>query len=158
MLRTAVFLTLAAAPAFAQIPSARLGGDAAQSIVAGCAAHAKSKEQSHAIAVADHGGNLVAFWRMEGNTPGAAAFAIEKARAAAMWGFPTSGMEGAVKETPGFARAPGVVTVAGGVPIYSADGKTLLGGVGVSGEPPQDDARCAEAGISAAGLKSEPVR
>jgi len=40
----------------------------------------------------------------------------------------------------------------GGVPIYSADG-ILLGGVGVSGGKPADDAACAAAGIEAAGLK-----
>ncbi len=63
-------------------------------------------------------------------------------------------MEAAAKDTPGFADAPHVVTVAGGVPIYSADGKTRLGGVGASGEAPTDDAAYAEAGIRAAGLKS----
>ena len=60
--------------------------------------------------------------------------------------------EGA-RETPGFGEAPHVVTVAGGVPIFSADGRERLGAVGVSGEAPADDAACAEAGIAAAGLR-----
>jgi len=51
-----------------------------------------------------------------------------------------------------FANAPGVVTVAGGAPVFPADGKTFLGGAAVSGEPPEDDAACVEAGIAAAGL------
>jgi uncharacterized protein GlcG (DUF336 family) len=62
-------------------------------------------------------------------------------------------LEGA-RGTPGFADAPHVVTVPGGVPVFSADGKSRIGAVGVSGEAPADDAACAEAGIRAAGLRS----
>ncbi len=50
------------------------------------------------------------------------------------------------------------MTVAGGVPVYSADGKSLIGAAGVSGEAPADDAACASAGIKAAGLRSERAR
>jgi uncharacterized protein GlcG (DUF336 family) len=97
-------------------------------------------------------------WRMDGNAFGMMDFSLEKARAVAAWGFPTSGMEEAAKGTPGFADAPHVVTVPGGVPIFSPDGRTRLGGVGASGEAPADDAACAAAGIAAAGLKSERAR
>jgi uncharacterized protein GlcG (DUF336 family) len=85
-------------------------------------------------------------------------FAIEKAKAVAAWDFATAWMEEAAKATPGFARAPGVVTAAGGVPVYSADGKSLIGAAGVSGEAPADDAVCASARIKAAGLSSERAR
>jgi uncharacterized protein GlcG (DUF336 family) len=85
-------------------------------------------------------------------------FSIEKARAGAAWGFATARMEEAAKATPGFARAPGVVTVVGEVPVFAADGRTMIGAAGVSGEAPADDAACAEAGIKAAGLKSTPRR
>jgi uncharacterized protein GlcG (DUF336 family) len=47
-----------------------------------------------------------------------------------------------------------VVIVPGGLPVFSADGKSRIGAVGVSGEAPADDAACAEAGIEAAGLRS----
>ncbi|MGZ8298384.1 MAG: heme-binding protein, partial [Allosphingosinicella sp.] len=67
-------------------------------------------------------------------------------------------MEDAAKGTPGFARAPGVVTVAGGVPVFAADGRTLIGAAGASGQAPADDAACAAAGIKAAGLRSERAR
>jgi uncharacterized protein GlcG (DUF336 family) len=63
-------------------------------------------------------------------------------------------MVDAAKGTPGFANAPHVVTVAGGVPVYSADGKVRIGAVGVSGEAPADDAACAEAGVRSAGLRT----
>jgi uncharacterized protein GlcG (DUF336 family) len=126
----------------------------AQAIVAGCAAHATAKKQSHAIAVVDVGGHLVAALRMDGNGSGIMDFSLAKAEAVAAWGFPTAQMAEAAKETPGFANAPHVVTVPGGVPVWSADGKTRIGAVGASGEAPADDAACAEAGIAAAGLRT----
>jgi glc operon protein GlcG len=150
MMRMAILATtLVAAPATAQINS-----EQAQAVIAGCAVHAAAKKQSHAIVVVDAGGQLVAALRMDGNGFGVMDFAQEKARAAAAWGFPTARMVEAAAGTPGFARAPHVVTVGGGVPVFSADGRTRIGGVGVSGEPPEDDAACAIAGIAAAGLKS----
>ena len=135
-----------------------LDARAAQAIVAGCAAHATAKQQSHAIAVVDLGGNLVAALRMDGNGSGIMDFSLAKANAVASWGFSTAQMEENAKGTPGFANAPHVVTVAGGVPVWSADGKTRIGAVGASGEAPAADAACAEAGIRAAGLRSSRVR
>jgi glc operon protein GlcG len=125
---------------------------AASQIIDGCAAHAKSKGQSHAIAVYDRGGQPVAILRMDGNPPGVTDFAMQKAAAVAHWQFSTADMQTAAKETPGFGNAPRVVTVPGGVPVYSSDGKLFVGAVGVSGEAPADDAACAEAGVKAAGL------
>ena len=58
----------------------------AQAIVAGCAAHATGRGQSHAIAVVDAGGQLVAALRMDGNGYGIMDFALAKARASAAWG------------------------------------------------------------------------
>ena len=146
---TLLFATTATAQ-----PAPTLNAQLAQAIVAGCAAHATGKQHSHAIAVVDAGGHVVAALRMDGNGWGIMDFSIAKAQAVAAWGFPTAQMETNAKGTPGFADAPHVVTVAGGVPIWSADGRTRIGGVGASGEAPADDAACAEAGIRAAGLRS----
>jgi uncharacterized protein GlcG (DUF336 family) len=148
----AVIVTLAASASHAQANS--LDARAAQAIIAGCAAHSAAKGQSHAIAVVDPGGHVVAALRMDGNGSGIMDFSIAKAEAVAAWGFSTARMEENAKGTPGFASAPHVVTVAGGVPVWSADGKARIGAVGVSGEAPADDAACAEAGIKAAGLRS----
>jgi glc operon protein GlcG len=155
MVRTAALSAafLIAGPAEAQSAS-RLDAKTAQAIVSGCVAHAAGKKQSHAIAVVDTGGHLVAAVRMDGNGSGMMDFALAKAQAVAAWGFPTADMAEAAKGTPGFAFAPHVVTVAGGVPIFSADGKTRLGAAGASGEAPADDAACVAAGIAAAGLRS----
>ena len=147
--------------AFLIIPTAVLAQRApvldartAQAIVAGCVAQSTPRMQSHAIAVVDNGGHVIAALRMDGNGSGIFDFALAKAEAAAAWGFSTAQMVEAAKGTPGFANAPHVVTVAGGVAVYSADGKARLGAVGVSGEAPADDAACAEAGIRAAGLRT----
>ena len=131
-----------------------LDARAAQAIVAGCVAQSTLKMQSHAIAVVDTGGHLIAALRMDGNGSGIFDFALAKAEAAAAWGFSTAQMMDAATGTPGFAHAPHVVTVPGGVPVYSADGKVRIAAVGVSGEAPPDDAACAEAGVRAAGLRT----
>jgi glc operon protein GlcG len=135
-------------------PAPALDARTAQAIVAGCVAHASAKKQSHAVAVVDTGGHLVAALRMDGNGSGIFDFALAKAQAVAAWGFSTAQMEQAAQETPGFANAPHVITVAGGVPVFPATGKARIGAVGVSGESPAEDAACAEAGIRAAGLQS----
>ena len=148
-----IVLPLIAAPALAQSPST-IEARAAEAIVHGCAAHAIAKRQSEAIVVVDTGGHIVAALRMDGNGSGIFDFALAKAEAAAAWGFSTAQMAENAKGTPGFALAPHVVTVPGGVPVFSADGKVRIGAVGVSGEAPADDAECAEAGIEAAGLRA----
>ena len=142
-----------AAPVAAQ-PVPMLDARAAEAIVHGCATHAIAKKQSHAIVVVDTGGHVAAALRMDGNGSGIFDFALAKARAAAARGFSTAQMVQAAKDTPGFGNAPHVVTVPGGIPVWSGDGKVRLGAVGVSGEAPQDDAACAEAGIRAAGFRS----
>jgi glc operon protein GlcG len=152
-LRWMMLATLGASQAAgAQGPATQLNARLAEAIIAGCRQHAAAKGQSHSIAVLDAGGNPVATLRMDGNPPGTLEFAAEKAKAVAAWGFSTADMEKAAAGTPGFARAPHVVTVAGGVPVFSADGTTFLGAAGASGEAPADDAACVEAGIKAAGL------
>ena len=69
-------------------------------------AHAKAKGQSHSIAVFDDGGHPVALLRMDGNSPGATDFAMQKAAAVAQWRFSTANMGNAARETPGFSDAP----------------------------------------------------
>ena len=134
--------------------SQMLDARAAEAIIHGCVTHASAKKQSEAIVVVDTGGHIVAALRMDGNGSGIFDFALAKAEAAAAWCFSTAQMVENAKGTPGFANAPHVVTVPGGVPVFSADGKVRIGAVGVSGEAPPDDAECAEAGIRAAGLRS----
>jgi uncharacterized protein GlcG (DUF336 family) len=151
LLLTATSLAvLAAVPLLAAQP--QLTAASASQIIEGCAAHAKAKGQSHAIAVYDDGGHPIALLRMDGNSPGVTDFAMQKAVAVAHWHLSTADMATAAKDTPGFADAPDVVIVPGGIPVFSADGQELIGAVGVSGEAPNDDAACAEAGVRSAGF------
>jgi glc operon protein GlcG len=129
-----------------------LNASNAKSIIDGCIAYSNGKGQSHAIAIMDANGALVAFVSMDGNSRGVGEFAIQKARAVAYWKFSTDAMSKAAEATPGFADAPSIVTVAGGVPIFSPDGRVFLGSVGISGEMPSEDVACGVAGIKAAGL------
>ena len=149
----AATLFIASAASSAQ-PAPGLDARTAQAIVAGCVAESVAVKQSHAIVVVDTGGHVVAALRMDGNGSGIFDFALAKAQAAAAWGFSTAQMLEGARGTPGFERAPHVVIVPGGLPVFTADGKTWIGAVGVSGEAPVDDAACAEAGIKAAGLRS----
>ena len=150
-----LLLLLLPATVAAQTPAPRteLSSANAEAIIAGCKSHSTAKNQSHAIAVFDAGGNLVAALRMSGNSAGIMSFAMAKGRAVALWGFSTAAMAESARQTPGFANAPDVVTVPGGIPVYASDGRTRIGAVGVSGEAPADDVACAEAGVRAAGLR-----
>ena len=152
-----VTMTLSAGTAFAQTGSVDLNSASAEKIIAGCKQLSLTKQQRQAIAVYDKGGNLVAALRMDGLGAGIMAFSEAKAKAVAHWGFSTAQMEEAITDTPGFADAPHIVTVAGGVPVYSSDGRNFIGSVGVSGAAPVDDAACAVAGIEAAGLSAQRI-
>ena len=92
--------TLVAAPAQSQT-APRLDAKTAQAIVNGCAADAAGKRQSHAIAVVDIGGHVIAALRMDHTSSGMMDFALAKAEAVAAWGFPTADMAEAAKGTPG---------------------------------------------------------
>ena len=156
MRRVSLFLALALAATTGESQTApRLDARAAQAIVAGCLADAHAKHNDQAIAVVDTGGRLIAALRFDGAPFGKMDFAEAKAVAAAAWGFDTAGQADGAKDFPGFARAPFVQTVPGGLPLWS--GRTRLGAVGVSGAAPADDVACAEAGIRAAGLSSSPM-
>jgi glc operon protein GlcG len=138
----------------AQAQQATLDAKAAQAIISGCSARALAKGDQQAIAVVDTGGRVIAALRMDRAGFGKMDFAVAKAVAAAAWGFGTAGQADGSKDFPGFARAPHVETVPGGIPVLSADGRSRIGAVGVSGAAPADDVACAEAGIVAAGLRS----
>jgi glc operon protein GlcG len=131
-----------------------LDASSAQRIIAACVQHAGSKKQSHAIAVVDAAGGLLAFLRMDGNPPGVGDFAIQKAVAVAKWRFSTERMAQSARDTPGFSAAPYVVTVGGGVPIF-ANG-AFAGSAGASGEAASDDAECVTHGVRAAGFSETP--
>jgi glc operon protein GlcG len=151
-LLAALPLALAAPAATAQELRPVLNAASAQTIVSTCAAMAAERGWNVSIAVLDSGADLAAFLRMDKTGLASVEVAQWKAGAAATWGWQTKQMVDRIAVSPSFALAPRVATFEGGVPIYSADGKVLLGGVGVSGAASADDAACARAGIVKAGL------
>ncbi len=113
-----------------------------------------------AVAVLDHGGNLLAFERQDGAAPGRFQIAQGKANAAVMMGMPSSAMMQRAEQQAFFVAAlNGVfdgkfVPVPGGVLIRDTKGN-ILGALGVTGDTSENDAACALAGIEAVGLVGE---
>lgn len=115
-----------------------------------CLARAAGTGVPIAVAVFDHGGDLVSFGRHDGATPATGAVAQWKGRSAAVYLNPS-----AVTGTWNVPSAPMIATVGGGVPLFTRDG-TGIGGVGVSGAAPEFDAECGTLAAEAAGLVVAP--
>ena len=113
-----------------------------------------AKMQSHAIAVVDTGGHLVAALRMDGTGSGMMDFALAKAEAVAAWGFSTADMAAGAKDTPGLRLRAARRHRRRRSPDLQRRRQDRLGAAGASGEAPEDDAACVTAGITAAGLRS----
>lgn len=118
------------------------------------AAEKKAKEigQPMNIAVADTGGNLVAFVRMDDAWLGSVDIAINKAYTARAFDISTKELAGLSQSGEQFfgihASNHGKIMIfAGGIPL-KRDGK-VLGAVGVSGGMGEQDQAVAEAGAAA---------
>lgn len=113
-----------------------------------CLTWAKQRGLKVAIFVLDPRAMPVTLAHMDGVSTAGGEIAQWKAVSSAKFGRATADF--ATMTVP--SAMPNVAAMAGGVPIYTANG-VLLGGVGVSGAKPAEDAACAVAGIEAAGLK-----
>ncbi len=113
-----------------------------------CLAWAKQRGLKVAIVILDPRAMPVTLAHMDGVSMAAGEIAQWKAVSAAKFGRATADLS--AMNPP--AGMPNVAAMTGGVPIYTADG-VPLGGAGVSGGKPAEDAACAAAGIEAAGLK-----
>lgn len=116
--------------------------------------YAASLDRQINVAVTDGTGILVCFLRMPRAYPQSVRIAIDKARTAAGFGFPTSRWMDGIGDNEGmklgFAARPGLIIFGGGLPIF--DQGLLVGGIGVSGASESEDERCAEAGLRALAL------
>ena len=112
------------------------------------------------VIVLDAGGNVMAFEREDGASPGRYQIAHGKAYGAVMLGMPGSAqMARAEAQAYFIAAANGalggqMIPVPGGVILRDGRG-TVLGAVGVTGDTSDNDAAAAKAGIEAAGLVAE---
>ena len=126
--------------------------DGAHRMIAAAEAKATEMGVPMCIAVADPGGNLKAFSRMDGAALLSTQIAQDKAYTAVGFGMPTHGWHDFIKDdAPLAAGAPTginrLVIFGGGYPI-TVDG-TVVGAIGVSGGHYTQDQQVAEAGLTA---------
>ena len=121
----------------------------AKKIAQGCEDRARKEGWNLNIAIVDEGGNLKHFTSMDNAFLATARIAQLKAATSVGLPFPTRQVREAVKGAQGLEHTPGLILVAGGLPIRMADGK-LLGAIGVSGASEDQDELCAQAGLDGA--------
>jgi len=137
-----------------EVPTTTLSCEAGRAAVDAAVQHAQQLGVRINVAVCDASGLLVAFLRMPLSFPQSIELAIDKARTAAGFGFPTSkwmsvcGEDEAMKL--GFSSRAGLIVFGGGVPIRR--GERVVGGIGVSGASAAQDEECARAALAALGL------
>jgi len=121
--------------------------DRAQSVIAAAATEAKKRDWKLNIAVADSGGNLVAFARMNGAQLASVSISEHKARAAATFRRETKAYESGMQSGLVYQLSlDGVIGSRGGIPLVE-DGK-LIGAIGVSGGAGSQDEVSAKAGAA----------
>ncbi|MES1254691.1 MAG: heme-binding protein [Acidobacteriota bacterium] len=122
----------------------------AKIVAAAALAEARAHQWAMAAAVTDPNGTLVYFEKIDDTQHGSPVVAIEKARSAALFKRPTKAFQDNVAGGGAGLRAlgiPGACPIDGGLPLI-VDGR-IVGGLGVSGALPEQDAQCAQAGASA---------
>ncbi|MEE4345815.1 MAG: heme-binding protein [Paracoccaceae bacterium] len=108
------------------------------------------------VAVLDAGGNLLAFAREDGASPGRFEIARGKAYGCVMLGMPGSAILARAEQQSYFVAALNgaydgkFIPVPGGVLVMQGD--AVVGAVGVTGDTSDNDAAVAVAGIEAAGF------
>lgn len=135
----------------------KLTAQGARAIVEAAEAKAREIGVPQCIAVVDEGGHLLAFSRMDGGKISSVRVAITKAVSAATRRSPTGPMPSA--EDPSILLSVGlslatqgaVTPIRGGLPIVveGPEGKTVVGGIGISSGTEEQDVECARAGVAA---------
>ena len=133
-------------------PSAALTLAGARAALDAALARAEEMGARMNVAVADAGGTIVAFARMDGAFNLSGGIARDKARTVVGFGgVPSAGLYEAIEGEPavrdGIANRDGVAAFGGGVPIL-VDGE-LVGAVGASGGSAEEDTQVAQAGADA---------
>ena len=119
-------------------------------VLAAAEAEAQKNNWPVVITVVDTGAHVMAVHRLDNTQIGSIAIAEGKARSAVLFRRPTKALEDALGAGGVNLRIltyPGAMPLDGGFPIF-VDGK-IIGGVGVSGVTPTQDAQIASAGANA---------
>lgn len=120
----------------------------ARRVAAGAEAAAKAAGATVVIAVVDDGGHLLLLERLDDTQVASVEVGIGKARTAAIFRRPSRDFEEQVRTGRVAAIAlPGATPLQGGLPLV-IDGR-VVGGIGVSGNTPQQDEDVAAAGVAA---------
>ncbi len=120
----------------------------AQAVVQAAVAEAKKRNWKMNVAVADSGGNLVAFQRMDGAMLASIQIAQHKARAAATFRRPTKVFEDGINlmHLNYLLAFDGVIASRGGIPLIE-QGK-IIGAIGTSGGTDSQDEVVSNAGAA----------
>jgi len=120
----------------------------AQAAIDAAVADAKKRNWKMNVAVADSGGNLVAFQRMDGAMLASIQIAEHKARAAATFRRPTKIFEDGINlmHLNYLLAFDGVIASRGGIPLI--EGGAIIGAIGVSGGTDSQDEIVSEAGAA----------
>ena len=122
--------------------------DRAEAVIYAAVAEAKKRNWKMNIAVADSGGNLVAFQRMDGAMLASIQIAEHKARAAATFRRPTKVFEDGINlmHLNYLLAFDGVIASRGGIPLIEQG--VLIGAIGCSGGTDSQDEIVSEAGAA----------
>jgi glc operon protein GlcG len=130
--------------------------DQAQAVIQAAVAEAKKRNWKMNVAVADSGGNLVAFQRMDGAMLASIQIAEHKARAAVTFRRPTKVFEDGINlmHLNYLLAFDGVIASRGGIPLI--DQGAIIGAIGCSGGTDSQDEVVSKAG--AAVINELPAR
>jgi glc operon protein GlcG len=130
--------------------------DRAEAAIHAAVAEAKNRNWKMNIAVADSGGNLVAFQRMDGAMLASIQIAEHKARAAATFRRPTKVFEDGIQlmHLNYLLAFDGVIASRGGIPLIEEG--AIIGAIGCSGGTDSQDDIVSQAG--AAIINQRPAR
>ena len=122
--------------------------DQAEAVIDAAVAEAKRRNWKMNVAVADSGGNLVAFQRMDGAMLASIQIAEHKARAAATFRRPTKVFEDGINlmHLNYLLAFDGVIASRGGIPLI--DQGVISGAIGCSGGTDSQDEIVSKAGAA----------
>ena len=120
----------------------------AEAVIHSALAEARKRNWKMNLAVADSGGNLVAFERMDGAMLASIDIAIHKAKAAATFRRPTKVFEDGVNlmHMNYLLAFDGVIASRGGIPLI--DQGKIIGAIGASGGTDSQDEVVSKAGAA----------
>ena len=122
--------------------------DQAQAVIQAAVAEAKRRDWKMNVAVADSGGNLVAFQRMDGAMLASIQIAQHKARTAVTFRRPTKVFEDGINlmHLNNLLAFDGIIASRGGIPLI--DQGEIIGAIGCSGGTDSQDEGVSKAGAA----------